>query len=263
MLRKVEGSTEAVTSQLLHCDVCHSVSTTETPRERGNYAWRERNWGDISRKWSSSTLMPLYALVHSRSIAVISYNSCRTLPERFWRLRRGEMPKTLSPPAFSRLPAPHVTTPGTRCGFQPHVTLVRTGLYNSSTFPKFGLNSDNNNRVWWRPSCVFARCSYIKWWNIYTGNNSRCNYILCPVVFIHKGWRFLAQGNKSDFYAGVVLHLEKGWNDFYKILYSASLQNFVQLYTIPGVLYYRNYALQGHKYFILESNSLCGGPLSP
>jgi hypothetical protein len=50
---------------------------------------------------------------------------------------------------------------------------------------------------------------------------------------------------------------------FIKILYSASLQNFVQLFTIPVVFYYRNIALEGHKHFILERNSLCGGPLFP
>jgi len=109
---------------------------------------------------------------------------------------------------------------------------------------------------------AFLRAAFILNGEIFIPEkNSRCIYILCPVVFIHNGWRFLAQGNKSDFYADVVSYLEKGWNYFYKILYSASLQNFVQPYTIPGVLYYRNYALQGHKHFILERNSLCGGPL--
>ena len=77
---------------------------------------------------------------------------------------------------------------------------------------------------------------------------SKYNYILCPVPFTHKVWRF-PQGNRNDFYIGVVSYLEKRWNDFCKILYSASLQTFVQLYTIPGTLYHRNHALQRHKHF--------------
>jgi hypothetical protein len=68
---------------LLPRNCCTTMSVIQFRRQkrqgRGNYAWRERNWGDISRKWSSSTLMPLYALVHSRSIAVIAHNSRLTL----------------------------------------------------------------------------------------------------------------------------------------------------------------------------------------
>jgi len=89
------------------------------------------------------------------------------------------------------------------------------------------------------------------------------NCILRPVPFTHKVWRFPPQGNRNDFYFGVVSYLEKRWNDFCKILYSASLQHFVQLYTIPGIFYHRNHALQRHKHFIWERNSLCGGPFVP